>query len=192
MLARLRGAELRLALFLNSPDDPKINFGLGESLNNIAVTLSNSGRHEDALAMFLRCQEYNRFAYDKLPHMIEYGCDVGTAYMNVVRAYRKLGRSDEAVGEARKAVEHCRRMVRDHPAVTIVKRNFVWALEALVESQREAGQAAEAARTGRELGQWLDIVVDTPQIDVRRRLLARPVIPVGGRAEKITREPGTG
>ncbi len=161
--ARLRSAELRLALFLKSPDDPKINFGLGESLNNIAVALSNSGRHEDALAMNLRALKYNRFAYDKLPHMIEYGCDMGTSYMNAVRAYRKLGRSDEAVAEARKAVEHCRRMVRDHPAVTIVKRHFVWALEALVESERDAGLAAEAARTGRELGQWLDIVVDTPQ-----------------------------
>ncbi len=163
MLARLRGAELRLALFLKSPDDPKINFGVGESLNNIAVALSNSGRHEDALAMNLRCQEYYRFAYDKLPHMIEYGCDLGTASMNAVREYKKLGRSDEAVNEARKSVDHCRRMVRDHPAVTTVKRHFVWALEALVQSQHDAGQAGEAALTGRELGQWLDIVVDVPQ-----------------------------
>ncbi len=137
--ARLRGAELSLALFLKSPDDPKINFGLGESLNNIAVALSNWGRHGDALAMYLRGLEYNRFAYDKLPHMIEYGCDLGTAYMNAVRECRKLGRSDETVIEARKAVEHCRSMVRDHPAVTIVKRHFVWALEALVQSQRDAG-----------------------------------------------------
>jgi tetratricopeptide (TPR) repeat protein len=114
--------------------------------------------------MYLSCRDYIRFAYDKLPHMIDYGCDLGTAYMNAVRAYRKLGRSDEGVAEARKAVEHCRSMVRDHPAVPIVKRHFVWALEALVESQHESGLAAEAARTGRELGHWLDIVVDTPGI----------------------------
>ncbi|WP_435011913.1 protein kinase domain-containing protein (plasmid) [Tundrisphaera lichenicola] len=164
MLARLRGAEIRLALILKSPDDPKISFGLGESLGYIAVTLSNSGRHEDALAMYLRGREYQRFAYDKLPHMIEYGCDLGTSSMNAVRAYRSLGRSDEAVAEAQQAVDHCRRMVRDHPALTIVRRQFVWALEALVESQRDAGRAAEAARTGRELGHWLDIVVDTPQL----------------------------
>jgi hypothetical protein len=40
--------------------------------------------------MFLRSREYHRFAYDKLPHMIEYGLDVGTASMNAVRAYRRL------------------------------------------------------------------------------------------------------
>jgi serine/threonine protein kinase/tetratricopeptide (TPR) repeat protein len=159
---RLRGAELRLARFLKSPDEPRHNFGLGESMANLAVALTNSGRHEDALAMYLRGQEYNRFAYDRLPHMIDYGCDLGTSYMNAVRAYRKLGRSDEAVAEARKAVEHCRRLVRDHPAVPIVKRHFVWALEALVQSQHDAGRAAEAARTGRELGQWLDLVEDQP------------------------------
>jgi serine/threonine-protein kinase len=164
MPAQVRGAELRLALFLRSPDDPKLNFGLGESMNNIAVALTRSGRHEDALAMYLRGQEYNRFAYEKLPHMIDYGCDLGTSYMNAVRAYRKLGRSAEAVAEARKAVERCRRLVRDHPAVTIVKRQFVWALEALVESQRDAGRVVEAARTGRELGQWLDLVVDQPKL----------------------------
>jgi serine/threonine-protein kinase len=163
MPAHLRGAELRLALFLKSPDDPRLNFGLAESMNNIAVALTGSGRHEDALAMHLRGQEYNRFAYDKRPHLIDYGCDLGTSYMNAVRAYRKLGRSEEAVAEARKAVEHCRGLVRDHPAVPIVKRHLVWALEALVESQRDAGRAAEAARTGRELGQWLDIVVDEPR-----------------------------
>src|SRR5262249_45080744 len=118
--ARLRGAELRLALFLKSPDDPKLNFGLGESMNNIAVALTPTGHHEDALAMHLRGLEYNRFAYDKLPHMIDYGCDLGTSYMNAVRAYRKLGRSEEAVAEARKAVEHCRRVAREHPAATIV------------------------------------------------------------------------
>jgi tetratricopeptide (TPR) repeat protein len=164
MPARLRGAELRLALFLESPDDPKLNAGLAESMNNIAVTLTHSGRHEDALAMYLRAQEYIRFAYDKLPHMIDYGCDLGTSYMNAVKAYRKLGRSEEAVAEARKAVEHCRKLVRDHPAVTIAKRQFVWALEALVDGQHDAGRAAEAARTGRELGQWIDIVVDDPKI----------------------------
>jgi serine/threonine-protein kinase len=163
MPARLRGAELRLALFLESPDDPKLHFGLAESMNNIAVALTHSGRHEDALAMYLRSQEYNRFAYDKRPHLIDYGCDLGTSYMNAVRGYRKLGRSEEAVAEARKAVEHCRRLVRDHPAATIAKRQFVWALEALVESERDAGRAAEAAGTGRELGQWLEIVVDEPR-----------------------------
>jgi tetratricopeptide (TPR) repeat protein len=164
MPARLRGAEIRLALFLKSPDEPKLNSGLAESMNNIAVVLTRSGRHEDALAMYLRCLEYNRFAYDNLPHVIEYGCDMGTTYMNAVRAYRNLGRSEEAVAEARKAVEHCRRLVRDHPAVTIVKRHFLWALEALVESQHEAGRAVEAARTARELGQWIDIVVDEPRL----------------------------
>jgi serine/threonine-protein kinase len=163
MTANLRGAEIRLALYLKSPDDPKHNFGLAESMNNIAVALTRSGRHEDALAMYLRGQEYNRFAYDKLPHMIDYGSDLGTSYMNVVRAYRKVGRSQEAIAEARKAVEHCRGMVRDHPAATIAKRQFVWALEALVESQHDAGRAVEAARTGRELEQWLDIVVDEPR-----------------------------
>jgi hypothetical protein len=55
-------------------------------------------------------------------------------------------------------------LVRDHPAVTIAKRQFVWALESLVESQRDAGRAAEAAGTGRELGQWLEIVVDEPRL----------------------------
>jgi tetratricopeptide (TPR) repeat protein len=164
MPARLRGAELRLALFLKSPEDPNLNFSLAESMNSIAVALTRSGRHEDALAMYLRTQEYTRFAYDKLPHLIDYGCDLGTSYMNTVRAYRKLGRSEEAVLEARKAVEHCRRLVRDHPAVTIVKRQFLWALEALVESQHEAGRAADAARTARELGQWIDIVVDEPRL----------------------------
>jgi hypothetical protein len=96
--------------------------------------------------------------------MIDYGVDLGTGYMNAVRAYRKQGRSEEAVAEARKAVEHCRRVVRDHPAATIAQRQFVWALEALVDSQHDAGRAAEEARTGRELGQWLDIVVDDPKI----------------------------
>ena len=62
--------------------------------------------------MHLRGLEYNRFAYDKLPHMIEYGCDLGTSHMNAVRAYRRLGRKGEAVDEARMAVEHCRRLVR--------------------------------------------------------------------------------
>jgi serine/threonine-protein kinase len=164
MPVRLRAAELRLALFLKSPDDPRLNFGLAESLNNIAVALTRSGRHEDALAMYLRGQEYNRFAYDKLPHLIDYGSDLGTSCMNAVRAYRKLGRSEEAVAEARKAVQHCRRLVRDHPAVTIVKRQLVWALEALVEAQHDAGQVAESARTARELGQWLDVLVDTSKI----------------------------
>jgi tetratricopeptide (TPR) repeat protein len=160
----LRSAELRLALFLKSPDDPRLNFGLAESINNIAVVLTISGRHEDALAMYLRSHEYSRFAYDKRPHLIDYGCDLGTGYMNLVRAYRELGRTEEAVAEARKAVELCRRLVRDHPAVTIAKRQFVWALEALVESQHDAGRAAEVARTGRELGQWLEIVVDEPRV----------------------------
>ena len=161
--AHLRGVEIRLALFLKSPDDPKLNFGLGESMNNIAVALSNAGLHEDSLAMYLRGREYSLFAYEKQPHMIDYGCDAGTASMNAVRAYRNLGRGAEAVAEARRAVEHCRRMVRDHPAAPIAKRHLVWALEALVESQRDAGRAAEAAQAGRELEQWLDLVVDMPQ-----------------------------
>jgi serine/threonine-protein kinase len=164
MPALLRSAEIRLALFFNSPDDPKLNFGLAESMNSIAVALTRSGRHEDALAMHLRAQDYIRFAYDKLPHLIDYGCDLGTSYMNAVRAYRKLGRSEEAVAEARKAVEHCRRVARDHPAATIAQRQFVWALEGLVESQRDAGRAAEAVLTGRELGQWIDGVVDEPRV----------------------------
>jgi serine/threonine-protein kinase len=164
MPARLRAAELRLALFLKSPDDPKLNFGLGESMNNLAVVLTRSWRHEDALAMHVRGLEYNRFAYAKLPHLIDYRCDLGTSHMNVVRVYRKLGRHDEAVAEARKAVDICRKLVRDHPAAAIANRQFIWALGALVQSQHDAGRAAEVARTGRELGQWLDIVVDEPQI----------------------------
>jgi tetratricopeptide (TPR) repeat protein len=164
MPALLRSAQLRLALILKSPDDPKVNFGLAESMNSIAVALTRSGRHEDALAMYLRAQKYIRFAYDKLPQLIDYGCDLGTSYMNAVRAYRKLGRSEEAVAEARKAVEHCRRVARDHPAATIAQRQFVWALEALVESQHDAGRAADVARTGRELGQWIDVVVDEPRL----------------------------
>jgi tetratricopeptide (TPR) repeat protein len=116
MPVRLRGAELRLALFLRFPDDPKLNFGLGESMNNIADALTNAGRHEDALALHPRGLEYTRFAYDQRPHMIDYGCDLGTSYMNAVRAYRNLGRTEEAVAEVRKAVAHCRRPVRDHPA----------------------------------------------------------------------------
>ena len=164
MPAHLRGAEIRLTLFLNSPDDPKLNAGLGESMNNIAIQLANSGRQEVVLAMQLRGEDYSRFAYDRQPHMIEYGCDAVTASMNVVRAYRALGRKDEAVAEARKAVEYCRRLVRDHAAAPIAKRPLVWALEMLVESQRDASQAAEAARTGGELGQWIDLVVDTPKL----------------------------
>lgn len=164
MPAHLRGAELRLALFLKAADDPKLNFGLGESLNNIAVALTNSAHHEDALAMHLRSKEYTRFAYEKQPHIIDYGIDLGTSYMNAVRAYRKLGRHDQAVAEARKAVEHCRSLVQAHPAVPIAKRHFVWALESLVQSEHDAGHTADAARTGRELGQWLDIVVDGPGV----------------------------
>jgi eukaryotic-like serine/threonine-protein kinase len=163
MPARLRGAELRLALFQKFPDDPKINFGLAESINNIAVALTNAGHNEDALAMHLRGKEYNRFAYEKQPHMIDFCCDFATTSMNVVRVYRNLGRKKDAVTEAQNAVELCRRMVRDHPAALLVKRQFVWALELLVESQRDAGPAAEAAHTARELAQWLDVVVDEPQ-----------------------------
>ena len=161
--AHLRGAEIRLAHFLNAPDDPKLNFGIGESMNNIAACISNSECQEDILAMQLRGEDYIRFAYDRQPHMIEYGCDATTASMNVLRAYRYLGRKDETVAQARKAVEHCRRLVRDHPAAPIAKRQLVWALEELVQSQRDAGRTAEAARTAREFGQWLDLVADTPQ-----------------------------
>jgi serine/threonine-protein kinase len=161
---RLRGAELRLALVLKSPDDPKLHFGLGESIGNIAVVLSTSGRHAEALRMYLIAQRHTRFAYERQPHMVDYGCDVGTGHMNAVRAYRKLGRSEEAVAEAGRAVEHCRRVVRDHPAAPIAKRYLIWALESLVDSQHDAGLTSEAARTGRELGQWLVVVVDEPNI----------------------------
>jgi serine/threonine-protein kinase len=162
--ASLRGAELRLALFLKSPDDPRLNSSLADSMNGIAVALSNSGRDAYALRMYLRSAEYDRIAYRNLPHNFEYGCNLGISYINAVKAYRKLGWVEEAVAEARKAVELCRRLVRDQPAVPFVRRHFVWALEALVESQHEAGRVAEAARTGRELGQSLNLVVDTPKL----------------------------
>jgi serine/threonine-protein kinase len=162
--ALFRGAEMHQALLLESPDDPKVNHGLGEALNNIGVCLANMGRHADSLDMYLRSAVHHEIAYDKLPHMIDYACDVATSHMNAVRANRHLGRSEAAVAEAQKAVAHSRRLVRAHPAVPIVKRHFIWSLESLVDSQRDAGLAAEAARTGRELGQWLDIVVDEPHV----------------------------
>ena len=62
--------------------------------------------------MYLHSRDYCRFAYDRHPHVIEYGCNAASASTNAVRVYRHLGRSEEAVGEARKAVELCRRMVR--------------------------------------------------------------------------------
>ncbi len=160
--ARLRGVEIRLALFLDSPDDPRLNFGLGESMNNLALPLGRWERLEEAAAMELRAEEYIRFAYERQPHMLEYGCDANTASLNAIRGYRDLGRKDEAVAEASKAVEFCRRLVRDHPAAPLARRHLAWALEELIKCQRDAGRGAEAARTGRELGQSLDFD-DTPQ-----------------------------
>jgi len=50
-------------------------------------------------------------------------------------AFRDLGYEVAGLDPMPEAVEHCRRIVREHPAATIAKRHLVWALEALVESQ---------------------------------------------------------
>jgi serine/threonine-protein kinase len=161
--ADFRAADIRQALILKSPDDPKLYYGMGESCFHLATFLGVKGRHSDALAMCLRSQEYYRFAYGKLPNMIEYGCDLGLTYGQAADAYKHLGRNDEAIAEARKAVEHFQRMARDHPAVPVVKSRLRESWEGLAGILRDTGHPVEAVRTRRELGQWLDIHVEGPQ-----------------------------
>jgi serine/threonine-protein kinase len=160
MDAMSRSADIRQALILKSPDDAALNYAMGESLLNFATFLMWQGRHAAAMAMFVRSQEYYRFAYGKLPSMIEYGVDLGTAFRRTGEAYNSLGRTKEAIAEERKGVEHLQRMARDHPAVPRVKWRLRAAWQQLGDLLAGTGHTNEAARTRRDLARWLDVHAD--------------------------------
>ncbi len=76
-----RSTEIRHELIGKLPDDPTLHYAAGESFLNLASILSTQGHPSEAVAMNRRSQEFYRFAYDRMPHMIEYGCDLGSAYL---------------------------------------------------------------------------------------------------------------
>ncbi len=133
-----------------------MHYALGESFLDLADLLARQGRHLEALPLWLRSQEFYRFAYGKMPHMIEYGCDLGSTYLCAGTSYRQLGRNDEALSELQKGVEHFRRMVRDHPAVPVVQERLIGALNSLASTHQAMGRPVEATRALREAAQWLD------------------------------------
>src|SRR5262249_5952492 len=116
MDAMSRSVDIRQALILKLPDDPTLHYAVGQSLVRFADYLPYWGHFDDALVLLLRAQEYYRFAYGKLPNNVHYGLDLSISFLLTAKAYWNVGRPEEAVGEARKAVEHLRRMARDNPS----------------------------------------------------------------------------
>src|SRR5262249_38389025 len=153
MDAMSRSVDIRQALILKLPDDPTLHYAVGQSLVRFADYLPYWGHFEDALVLLLRAQEYYRFAYGKLPNNVHYGLDLSISFLLTAKAYWNVGRPEEAVGEARKAVEHLRRMARDNPSVPFVKGRLRGAWQELATFQGDTGHTVEAARTLRDLGQ---------------------------------------
>jgi serine/threonine-protein kinase len=142
-----RCAAIRFDLARRAPDDPEIQYGLGESLLNLGHNLRMMGRSEEALTLLRGAQAHYRVACAKLPHVIEYGLDLGSCYLEAGQIEWDLGRKVEALTELHRGVRHLIAMARANPAVASVQNDALGSITALILMQRELGRAREVAQT---------------------------------------------
>ena len=142
-----RCAAIRFDLARRAPDDPEIQYGLGESLLNVAHQLRRMGQSEQALALLRSAQTRYRVACTKLPHVIEYGLDLGSCYLTAGQIEWDLGRKEEALTDLQRGVRHLIGMARANPAVISVQNDVLGSFEVLIQQQRDLGRASEVAQT---------------------------------------------
>ena len=103
---------------------------------NPALRLPTLGQLEEALTLLRGAQAHYRVACAKLPHVIEYGLDLGTCYLGAGQFEWDLGRKDEAVAELQRGVRHLVTMARANPAVSSVQNDVLSSFRALIQRQR--------------------------------------------------------
>jgi serine/threonine-protein kinase len=138
---------IRERLVRLNPDDPTARYGLGRVLNNIGVLLGDRRHDRDALAMYRRAVEQLEIAFTRLPQVIRHGETLVIGLSNCAHMEHRLGNPAEALQWQRRAVDVCKRLSRDNPAIPRLHSTLVQQYRTLAQWQREANQSEEAERT---------------------------------------------
>ena len=67
--------------------------------------LLGQNHQQQALTMLRRSNEYNRLAFEKMPHVIEYGIDLGTNYRVTAGVCWRMGDTEQALASYQNAVK---------------------------------------------------------------------------------------
>ncbi|MFL5244191.1 MAG: protein kinase domain-containing protein [Gemmataceae bacterium] len=145
-----RCLELRQELVLKHPDSPVLQHAMGECLGNLGVIISKTGHTPEALAMYERTLAYARAAYQRMPHVIEYGRDLHVDYQNLAAANEALLRPEKALDFAQQDVDHLTRFSEANPAVPELQSDLLNALLSLCFKQARAN-AERTWKTGQRI-----------------------------------------
>jgi serine/threonine-protein kinase len=184
---------LRERLAVTQPEDPSFQGDLASSLNNLGALLDRTGVEGlDQLRIFRRAAAHGRLAFARAPQVIRYGRFLAVTLRNIAVAERAHGRHDGAEAAFREALEVSRRLLRDNPAVPMLRAEFVQDYRSLGDVLRERGRIAEGVRLYRE--SW------APARAMRRTtaedwstaaallgLCARPAVDAGGLPDEAER-----
>jgi serine/threonine-protein kinase len=149
--AQQAAIALRERLAAAHPDDPSFQNDLASSLNNLGALVERAGiEGVDQLRILQRAAAHGRVAYSRAPQVFRYGRFLTTTLRNIAVAERARGRPDAAERAFREALEVSRRLVRDNPAVPVLRAELVQDYRSLGDVLRERGRTAEAIRLYRE------------------------------------------
>ena len=146
-----RCVELRQELVLAHPDSPVLQHALAECLGNVGVELSKEGHMRESLAIYERALVYARAAFERMPHLIEYGLDVGIDYANLANSHSALGQAQQALNFTKQRVDHWTSFAEANPAAPIVQRNLLVALLDLGLLQARSMEIDGALLTARKI-----------------------------------------
>ncbi len=150
-----RCVELRQELVLMHPESPLLQHALGESLGNVGSQLSRQGFQAESLSLFERALIYSHSAYERMPHLIEYGLDLGFTYANLAGAHQAAGHSQQARSFAQQRVDHLTNLNDANPVAPVVLRSLLDALFDLGIVDVRQQDLAAAAQTLRKIGSLL-------------------------------------
>jgi tetratricopeptide (TPR) repeat protein len=142
-----RSMSLRLDLAEALPDDPVVIHGLGESFNNLAMSLRNWGDNGDlARTMIARAVEYYRESLRIRPN--DYiAQELVHASSNLTTLLLEAGHQNEAIAELRKSLETLGEVARANPEAPRSQNAYVQMSRKFADLLAEQKKSDEAAGT---------------------------------------------
>ena len=128
------------------PDDPDARLGLGGSLNNIAIRLTED-HNAEALALIQRSVEQEEAAYRLRPGHLVTARFLTVGLNNVATWAKRLGDSEVVLAAHRRRVEVLDRRARDNPTIAGFDAELVAGYATLLNELRDTGRLDEATRT---------------------------------------------
>jgi tetratricopeptide (TPR) repeat protein len=147
-LAYQQALRIRLDLLPDHADDVEILHGLGESFNNIGVSVGDANLR---LLMFRRSADYNATACRLRPLNVEYATDLGIGYGVMASQLSAMGRPTEALRAFHSGITHLLRFAQANPAVPAVRNLLLSTVGRVRALSIEADQADEYAAIFREV-----------------------------------------